>query len=112
MLDRRAEVVRRRALLLCAYVVLGRDEFLLCPRGTDLFQDYRDLLRLRERRIAIAELREPVLLKGGELKARHKISPADSIIAAYALVYKTTLVHKDPEFEAITELNQIKLPYE
>lgn len=59
----------------------------------------------------IAELHEPVLLKGGELKARHKISLADSIIAAYALVYKATLVHKDPEFEAITAVNQIKLPY-
>ena len=59
----------------------------------------------------VSELTEPVLLKGGEFKAKYKISLADSIIAAYAFVHNATLVHKDPEFEALTMVNQVKLPY-
>jgi len=59
----------------------------------------------------VLELTEPVLLKGGEFKARHRISLADAIIAAYAFVHHATLVHKDPEFEALTMVNQMKLPY-
>lgn len=59
----------------------------------------------------LTELTEPVLLKGGEFKAHHRLSLADAIIAAYAYVHKATLVHKDPEFEVITVVNQIKLPY-
>jgi predicted nucleic acid-binding protein len=59
----------------------------------------------------VSELTEPVLLKGGEFKARYQISLADSIIAAYAFVHNATLVHKDPEFEAITIVNQVNLPY-
>ncbi|MFO7984376.1 MAG: hypothetical protein R6U38_00815 [Desulfatiglandaceae bacterium] len=40
-----------------------------------------------------------------------KISSADATITAYAFVHQATLVHKDPEFEALGMVNQIKLPY-
>ena len=59
----------------------------------------------------ITELSEPVLLKGGEFKANYQISLADSLIAAYAFVYDATLIHKDPEYEALKVIKQIKLPY-
>lgn len=59
----------------------------------------------------VAELSEPLLLKAGELKANFRISLADSIIAACAFVYDATLVHKDPEFEALEMIDQVKLPY-
>ncbi len=59
----------------------------------------------------ITELSEPVLLKGGEFKANYQISLADSMIAAYAFVYEATLVHKDPEYEPLTMIKQMKLPY-
>lgn len=59
----------------------------------------------------IAELTEPVLLRGGKFKAEYQISLADSIIAAYAFLYDATLVHKDPEFEVLTMVDQVKLPY-
>jgi|TARA_B100000315_G_scaffold163187_1_gene151708 predicted nucleic acid-binding protein len=35
----------------------------------------------------ISELTEPVLLKGGEIKAVHQISLAGSIIVAHAFIY-------------------------
>ncbi len=47
----------------------------------------------------------------GWLRARHKLSTADAIIAAQAMNARAELVHKDPELEAIVGLNQRKLPY-
>jgi predicted nucleic acid-binding protein len=45
------------------------------------------------------------------LKAAHKISFADAFVAATAMRFGATLVHKDPEFEALAgELDQHKLP--
>ncbi len=43
----------------------------------------------------------------GELKAAHRISFADSWVAALAKNVGATLVHKDPEFESVE--NQIKV---
>lgn len=44
---------------------------------------------------------EGVLLSAGRLKAVHRISFADSLIAAYALQNDAVLVHKDPEYEQL-----------
>ena len=49
---------------------------------------------------------EPLLLEASRIKATHPISVADAWIAAAALLGRATLLHKDPEFEAITELDQ------
>lgn len=42
-----------------------------------------------------------LLVRAGEVKARHPLSLADAWIAACALDQDATLVHKDPEFEAV-----------
>ncbi len=49
---------------------------------------------------------EPLLLEASRMKASHPLSVADAWIAATALHSRATLLHKDPEFEAITELDQ------
>ena len=49
---------------------------------------------------------EPLLLEASRIKATHPLSVADAWIAATALLSRATLLHKDPEFEAITELDQ------
>ena len=49
---------------------------------------------------------EPLLLEASRIKATHPLSVADAWIAAAALFSRATLLHKDPEFEAITELDQ------
>ena len=49
---------------------------------------------------------EPLLLEASRLKALHRLSVADAWIAATALLSRATLLHKDPEFEAITQLDQ------
>jgi len=47
----------------------------------------------------------------GWLRAKHKLSTADAIIAAQAMSAKAELIHKDPELESIPNLKQLKLPY-
>ena len=49
---------------------------------------------------------EPLLLEASRIKALHRLSVADAWIAAAALLGRATLLHKDPEFEAITQLDQ------
>ena len=49
---------------------------------------------------------EPLLLEASRIKALHRLSVADAWIAAAARLCRATLLHKDPEFEAITELDQ------
>ena len=70
---------------------------------------YLDLKMLPLERI---EVTEPILLRAGELKATYPISLADSWIAATAEEYDATLLHKDPEFEALTDrISLQQLPY-
>ena len=52
---------------------------------------------------------EPLLLEASRIKASHSLSVADAWIAAAALISRATLVHKDPVFEAITQLDQVCL---
>jgi predicted nucleic acid-binding protein len=65
-------------------------------------------------RLAITrvESSEELGLIAGRLKATHKLSFADAWIAATAVLYDSTLVHKDPEFEQLEdEVKVLKLPY-
>ncbi len=46
---------------------------------------------------------ERTLLQAGRLKASHRLSIADALVAAVAKLHQATLVHKDPEFEALAQ---------
>ena len=52
---------------------------------------------------------EPLLLEASRIKASHPLSVADAWIAATAILSRATLLHKDPEFDAMTELDQVWL---
>jgi len=55
---------------------------------------------------------ENLLVSAARLKANYPISVADAWIAATALTTDTTLVHKDPEMEALANVIAIKaLPF-
>ena len=69
------------------------------------------LIRTMKVRI-LWDMNESMLLTAAKLKAENHISLADAIIAAYAIRYNAVLVHKDPEFEALTGLLRMEaLPY-
>lgn len=55
---------------------------------------------------------EAVVLCAGRLKAAHRLSLADSVIAAFAAHHKATLLHKDPEYKALEGVVSMEsLPY-
>ena len=54
---------------------------------------------------------EKTLLQAGRLKASHRLSVADALVAAVARMRRATLVHKDPEMQALSaEVNLLALP--
>ncbi|MHB8870250.1 MAG: PIN domain-containing protein [Thermoleophilia bacterium] len=58
------------------------------------------------------DMDESTLLAAARLKAAHRLSLADAIIAAFALLTDAVLLHKDPEFDALAELVPMEaLPY-
>jgi len=58
------------------------------------------------------QLDEPTLLTASRFKAGHRLSLADAMIAAVAQRQQATLVHKDPEYEALSEVLELEaLPY-
>jgi ribonuclease VapC len=55
---------------------------------------------------------EELCLAAGAMKARYKMSFADSFIASTALRLDAILVHKDPEFDALESILRMdRLPY-
>ncbi|EAQ74104.1 MULTISPECIES: PIN domain-containing protein [unclassified Synechococcus] len=52
------------------------------------------------------EASEPLLISAAQIKATHALSLAEAWIAAAALHCGATLLHKDPEFQAIDTLAQ------
>ena len=50
--------------------------------------------------------KEPLLLEASRIKASYQLSVADAWIAATAILSRATLLHKDPGFEAMTDLDQ------
>jgi predicted nucleic acid-binding protein len=55
---------------------------------------------------------EPTLLTASRFKAAHRLSLADALIAAFAHQWEAILLHKDPEFEVLTDQVDLEsLPY-
>ncbi len=58
------------------------------------------------------DMDESTLLTAARLKAGHRLSLADAIIAAFALRTDAVLIHKDPEFDTLAGLVPMEaLPY-
>ncbi len=64
----------------------------------------RRVLELRNLPLSEAPLDTAVAIRAADLKARHRLSVADSWIAATAILERATLVHKDPELLALADL--------
>lgn len=58
------------------------------------------------------DMDEMTLLTAAKLKAKHRVSLADAIIAAFAIRRGAVLMHKDPEYDVLTGLLPMEaLPY-
>ena len=60
----------------------------------------------------LLEMDEPTLLTASRFKAEYPLSLADALIAASASLHDCVLLHKDPEYESLSEqIEQELLPY-
>lgn len=58
------------------------------------------------------DMDESTLLNATRLKAEHRVSLADAIVAAFAIRKDAVLMHKDPEFDALIGMLPMEaLPY-
>ncbi len=58
------------------------------------------------------QMDEPTMLVAARFKAQQRVSLADAVIAAVAVRCQATLMHKDPEFEALADTVRLEaLPY-
>jgi predicted nucleic acid-binding protein len=72
----------------------------------------RDDVRLiQEMPMEIRGATDDQCLRAGILRGGHRLSTADAVIAVQAQDAGATLVHKDPEFEKVAGLKQLRLPY-
>ena len=79
-------------------------------RGRD--EAYRAYLALRMMPLHVVESNEPLRFLAGEIKALYPLSFADAWVAATAESLGAKLIHKDPEFEALSgRLILSPLPY-
>jgi len=69
-------------------------------------------LELKNLPVKQIDFDERLLLKAGEFKATYRFSMADAWISASAFMTEATLVHKDPDFEAVKDIVKLlALPY-
>ncbi len=108
----RVEQVLKQATTLIPWPVLLETYYITIQEAGQAEADQRIAL-IKQLNVKILwDMDEPTLLTAAKLKANHRISLADAIIAAFAIRRVAVLMHKDPEYESLTGLLLMEaLPY-
>ncbi len=109
--DRVEQILRKKSVFIPWMVLLEMYYITLQEEG-QAEADNRFAL-IRQMKIEVLwDVNEAVVLTAAKLKAAHRISLADALIAAYAVRNEAILLHKDPEYEALAETVAMEaLPY-
>ena len=111
--DRVAEILRlgRRGKAKTLVSFMTRMEILYRVTATEGEEPARTALRLLDAAgVSWVSCDPEILETAARLKARGGLSVADAWIAATAATKHAVLVHKDPEFAAVREVDQERLP--
>ena len=108
----RVETIFRNHAVLIPWVCLTELHY-ISQQETDLAEANKRYALVRATNATLLwEANESILLTAASYKAKHRLSLADALIAAFATEQRATLVHKDPEYEALAgQLNLEALPY-
>jgi predicted nucleic acid-binding protein len=108
----RVEALLREGQVLLPFLVLLETYYITLQERSEAVADRRYALLKQLTATFLWSVDEPTLLTAARFKARHRLSLADALIAAFAFQRGAILVHKDPEFEALADLiRQEALPY-
>lgn len=109
--DRVEEVLRKTTTML-PWPILMETYYITLREEGQAEADRRIALIKQLKVIILWDMDEATLLTAARLKAEHRVSLADAIIAAFAMRRDAVLMHKDPEFDALTGLLPMEaLPY-
>ena len=106
-----AQAEEERAILLVSFITYTEIFYItLRERGEETAAEHIDLLD--QLPLIRLESDPPTSIIAGRFKAQYSISLGDCWIAALAEMYEAQLIHKDPEFEAVSDqIELIPLPY-
>lgn len=107
----KVESVLRHKTVYLSFVSLTEYFYILYQKqGRD--EAYRAYLELKIMPVTIVESNESLRLLAGEIKALFPVSFADAWVAATAESLGVELIHKDPEFESLSDRLVLNpLPY-
>jgi len=109
--DRVEQALRQKETIVPCPILLEMDYITLQEEGQA--EADRRFALIKQLKVKILyDMDEATVLTAAMLKARHHVSLADAIIAAFAIRKGAILIHKDPEFEVLTGLLKMEsLPY-
>jgi len=108
----RVETILREEQVLLPFLTLLETYYITLQEQSEDVADRRYALLKQLPAMILWDVDEPTLLTAGRLKAAHRLSLADALIAAMAVRHQAVLVHKDPEIAALSEIVQLEtLPY-
>lgn len=108
----RVEAILRHEQVLLPWPVLMEVYYISRQEGGEAEADRRYALMKQLRAEILWHAEEQQVLTAAQFKARHRISLADALIASYAHQRQATLLHKDPEYEALADqIGLESLPY-
>ena len=108
----RVETLLRREEVLFPFLALLETYYITLQEHTEDVADQRYALLKQLPKEILWSVDEPTLLTAGRLKAAHRLSLADALIAAFAVQHQAILVHKDPEMAALKDAVEMEfLPY-
>jgi predicted nucleic acid-binding protein len=102
----RVEEILREGEVLIPFPVLLEVYYITLRERSEQVADERYALVRNLPATEIWHVDEHVLLTAARLKAQHRLSFANALIAAFALQYRAVLVHEDPEYEPLTGVVQ------
>lgn len=107
--ERVAQIIREEEILIPFISLLELHYITRQEQGEE--EANRRLAILKQKQI-LWQYDEVLLSLASNLKANHRISLADAMIAAVCIYYDAILVHKDPEYDQLSELVALEpLPY-
>jgi predicted nucleic acid-binding protein len=108
----RVEEVLKKSTTLLPWPVLLEIYYITLQEEGQAEADRRIALLKQLKVMVLWNMDEATLLTAARLKAEYRVSLSDAIIAAFAIRNGAVLIHKDPEFDALTGLLPMEaLPY-
>jgi len=108
----RVEEIIRAGRAVIPFLALLETYYISLQETTESIAEKRYALLKQLPARFLYDVDEPTLLTAGRFKARHRLSLAGALIAAFAVREGGILVHNDLEFESLSkQVKQEALPY-